>query len=201
MEGDNDHEAALNQRQAAQAEKKEPRVRFYWIDWVRTVAVHLVAYVHTIGVAEELRRHWWPNENTTDPDLRADVDEKDDGARRLLLQIGIPVFFYISGFSVTFFNIEKKHFGHYIKDKFMRLIIPLVVGFFLFLIPRCYIDQNYSQYGWPDQHPEYNFWKYFVKIFPLGAIKRISWLWFLPALFVDCLIAYPLLKWSKRRYA
>ena len=30
-------------------------------------------------------------------------------------------------------------------------------------------------------------------------MSRLSWLWYLPALFIDCMITYPLLAWSIRR--
>ena len=28
---------------------------------------------------------------------------------------------------------------------------------------------------------------------------KLSWLWYLPALFIDCMLTYPLLRWSIRR--
>jgi hypothetical protein len=29
--------------------------------------------------------------------------------------------------------------------------------------------------------------------------SKLSWLWYLPALFIDCILTYPLLAWSIRR--
>ena len=111
------------------------------------------------------------------------------------------MFFYISGFSVTFFNTEKKSFKQYFCDKFKRLIIPLIVVLFVFLIPRNYMDQSFSKMGRPDgENPQWNFFKYYADVIPIKVIYRIGYLWFLPALFIDSMIAFPLLKWSQRRY-
>lgn len=32
-----------------------------------------------------------------------------------------------------------------------------------------------------------------------SIFSKLSWLWYLPALFVDCILTYPLLAWSIRR--
>ena len=29
--------------------------------------------------------------------------------------------------------------------------------------------------------------------------QKLSWLWYLPALFIDCMLTYPLLRWTIRR--
>lgn len=36
------------------------------------------------------------------------------------------------------------------------------------------------------------------KILPTIYMK-LSWLWYLPALFIDCILTYPLLRWTIRR--
>lgn len=111
--------------------------------------------------------------------------------------MGIPMFFYISGFAVTFFNTEKKTFKQYFCDKFKRLIIPLVIVTFVFLIPRNYLDQTFSLFGRPDgKNQEWNLMKYYGEFLPTKIILKLGYLWFLPALFIDSMIAFPLLKWS-----
>jgi hypothetical protein len=54
------------------------------------------------------------------------------------VQIGIPMFFYISGMGATFFNTEGKGFGIFVTDKILRLMLPFVIAIFVFLIPRLY---------------------------------------------------------------
>ena len=49
-------------------------------------------------------------------------------------------------------------------------------------------------------HEEWDFFKYYIGMLPQFAFK-LNWLWFLPALFIDSVISYPLLKWTQRRHA
>lgn len=62
------------------------------------------------------------------------------------------------------------------------------------------MTQAQSDYGRIDGKIIDNFFVYYKLIFP-SLLKKISWLWFLMALFVDSLINYPILKWTQRRYA
>ena len=51
------------------------------------------------------------------------------------------MFFYISGIGSTFFNTEKNHYGIFVGGKVLRLLVPFVIGIFVFLIPRLYFGQ------------------------------------------------------------
>jgi len=135
---DNQKRVADSNASSLRATSAKPR--FYHVDWLRTIAVHMVAYIHSVSTAEELRNFNFPNLETDDPKAYAISAERIDGARRVILQMGIPLFFYISGFSITFFNTEKKSFTRYFCDKVKRLIIPLIIVFFIFMIPRNYLD-------------------------------------------------------------
>jgi glucans biosynthesis protein C len=116
--------------------------------------------------------------------------------QRSLTQVGIPVFFYISGFSTTYYNTEKKSFCLFFKQRLLRLIIPYILGVLIILIPRLYFLQDFSYYSRYDEITiEYNFFIYYAKMIPYFYLK-MSWLWFLPALFIDSMINYPLLKFS-----
>ena len=59
--------------------------RFYYVDWLRTIAVHMVAYIHTVSTAEELRGFNFPNLETDDPKAFIISAERIDGARRVIL--------------------------------------------------------------------------------------------------------------------
>jgi fucose 4-O-acetylase-like acetyltransferase len=108
------------------------------------------------------------------------------------------MFFYISGIGSTFFRTEEKNFGIFVGDKVLRLLIPFVVAIFVFLIPRLYFGQQYEDFTRPDDQIESNYWEYMKKMLP-GIHLKLSWLWYLPALFIDCILTYPLLRWSIRR--
>jgi len=76
-----------------------------------------------------------------DPDADPGTQQKKDGIIKCLVQIGIPMFFYISGMGATFFNTEGKGFGIFVYGKTTRLLIPFVLAIFIFLIPRLYFGQ------------------------------------------------------------
>jgi hypothetical protein len=133
-----------------------------------------------------------------DPEEVPTIQQKKDGIIKSLVQIGIPMFFYISGIGSTFFKTEEKNFGIFVGDKVLRLLIPFVIAIFVFLIPRLYFGQQYEDFTRPDDQIESNYWNYMQKTLPTIHLK-LSWLWYLPALFIDCMLTYPLLRWSIRR--
>jgi hypothetical protein len=108
------------------------------------------------------------------------------------------MFFYISGMGATFFNTEGKGFGIFVGDKSLRLLIPFVVGIFIFLIPRLYFGQAYEDFTRPNGKVEEDYWTFMIETLPT-IFSKLSWLWYLPALFIDCILTYPLLAWSVRR--
>lgn len=109
------------------------------------------------------------------------------------------MFFYISGMGATFFNTEGKGFFLFTWGKILRLLIPFVIAIFVFLIPRLYFGQPYEDWCRPDgEHIESDYWTFNKLILP-SIFSKLSWLWYLPALFMDCMLTYPLLAWSIRR--
>jgi len=108
------------------------------------------------------------------------------------------MFFYVSGIGSTFFRTEDKHFGIFVGDKVLRLIVPFVTAIFVFLIPRLYFGQPYEEWTRPNEKMESNYWEFLQASLPTIYVK-LSWLWYLPALFIDCIITYPLLRWTIRR--
>jgi len=112
-----------------------------------------------------------------------------------LLQFGIPIFFYISGIVSKVYDCEKKGFLLFFKNKFKRLIIPFLYSVVLFLIPRLYMAQGYQDFAKLDGKVDWNFFNYTWKLLPKLVLK-LSWLWFLPAIFFISVITYPLLAFS-----
>lgn len=121
---------------------------------------------------------------------------------RVMIQFGIPAFFYMSGFAATFFDTSKKNFITYFKERFVRLILPFIFGCVFLLTPRMYLSQyiQVEDVNKITDEFEWNIFKFFVILLP-NCIIHMSWLWFLLGLFVDSIINYPLLKWTQRRYA
>ena len=76
-----------------------------------------------------------------DPDENPTIQQKKDGIIKSLVQIGIPMFFYISGIGSTFYRTEEKNFGIFVLEKVLRLLVPFILAIFIFLIPRLYFGQ------------------------------------------------------------
>jgi fucose 4-O-acetylase-like acetyltransferase len=82
------------------------------------------------------------------------MQERKLGILRCLVQIGIPLFFYISGSAVAF---HRGGFLSYLKKRTLRLIIPLIIAIPVFLIPRLYFGQEYEDFALIDGKIESNF--------------------------------------------
>ena len=91
----------------------------------------------------------------------------------------MPIFFYFSGRSASF--TKDKHLL-FIKKKFLRLIIPLIIGTLLIVIPTAYIGREYRPCVNSDKDISFlEFYaRYFLDEFPKNGFE---WLWFLPVLF------------------
>jgi hypothetical protein len=110
----------------------------------------------------------------------------------------MPLFFYISGLSTTFFKTERDGFVIYLKGKIMRLLLPMVLACLTLLVPRLYLSQEYEPWTRINDKIENNFFVYLWHVIPLIP-ARLSWLWFLIVLFVVMILSYPLLAFSVRR--
>jgi len=129
---------------------------------------------------------------------------KMDGVIRDLVQIGIPMFFYISGFSSSYTKTEKKMaYGRFVWGKCTRIIFPFIVAIPLFLIPALWLQCTYASTAIDGAVCGDSFMTWFKAyiVAPVEILNHISWLWYLPAMFVDFCLTYPLLRWTKRRQA
>ena len=76
-----------------QQRKTAATQRMYYADWIRVISVHSVIFIHCLLNAAD----------TTDLKDRDSI-EKKEGICKVMAQLGMPLFFYISGMSLTFFN-------------------------------------------------------------------------------------------------
>lgn len=120
---------------------------------------------------------------------------------RYLVQVGIPVFFLISGMGSIYYDTERKGFIRYAINKTQRLMLPVLFSIPLFIIPRLYITQSWDDLGRVKKGTEieWNIFKYLTQIFLDNFVMKIGHLWFLPVLLLVCLVNYPLLAYSRRR--
>ena len=101
----------------------------------------------------------------------------------------LPILFVISGMG-TYYALGKRSGKQFVKERIIRLYIPLAVGMLLIVPPQVYIERivNLQFSG-----SYFDFWPShaFIGIYPEG---NMSWhhLWFLPYLLLFSLVLVPL---------
>ena len=153
--------------------------RMYFLDNLRTFLIFLVVLVHA-GVVYESSGFMAPYWIVDDPST-SDLP----GLVNLILDIFVmPTIFFISGYFARW-SLQRKGGWRFLKAKFKRLIVHWFVAV-VTMIPLYNAIFLYSR-GLPQAS-----WKTYFH-FSNGHIS-MSWLWFLPALFLfDCLY---LLLWK-----
>ena len=153
--------------------------RLYFLDNLRTFLIFLVVVVHAGIVYESsgTTAAWWIVDDAAVSDV--------PGLVNLMLDILImPTIFFISGF-FTPLSLEKKGGARFLATRARRLLVPWILAL-LVLMPLYKIIFLYSR-GLPQQD-----WTSYFHF--SNGILGMSWLWFLPVLFVfDCLHV----MWSK----
>ena len=103
------------------------------LDWLRVLAVLLLVPFHSALIF------------IADPHV---VMYVKDGVSSSLLnrfagwihQFHMPLLFYVSG-AATYFSLKKRKSGQYIKERFLKLLIPAISGLLLVIPPITYIAQ------------------------------------------------------------
>lgn len=116
---------------------KAPRV--YYVDWCRAIGIHVTVVEHltdSLDKATDMAKN------------SANYAQWKLSFLKFLMQIGVPIFFYLSGVSVTFFDTEKPaSYKRFMISKVGRLVIPLIVIIFVMHIPRHYFSQGWDDIG------------------------------------------------------
>jgi peptidoglycan/LPS O-acetylase OafA/YrhL len=157
--------------------------RRFDLDWLRVFAILTVFVYHTTRF---FNSESWHVKNSTSY-IAADILETT------LANWIMAVIFAISGASL-FYAIGKGSAGKFIKDKALRLIVPLAtMGMIVFGSWQIYLDRL--------SHGEFN--GSFFEFIPIYfQPENFAWkgvhLWYLEMLFVFCLVFLPLFLWLKR---
>ena len=157
-------------------------IRRYDLDWLRVLAILSVFVYHTTRF---FNNEYWILKNPTSY-FMVDVLET------ILANWIMALIFTISGASL-FYALGKTGVGKFIKDKVLRLVVPLVtMGMVFFGALQIYLDRLTHE----------NFNGSFLKFIPLYFQPgNFAWtgvhLWYLEMLFIFCLIFLPLLLWLK----
>ncbi|HTL88217.1 MAG TPA: acyltransferase family protein, partial [Leptolyngbya sp.] len=161
--------------------------RRYDLDWLRVLAVLLLIYYHTAAIF-----------------YRGDlgtfyvVDSHASSIATLFIlfvhQWHMPLFFFLSG-SATWFSLEVRTTGEYVKERFQRLLIPFVFGTLTLVPPQVYYHLRQAS---GDRCSYFQFYpQFFNGIRPAGNFEWAH-LWFVIYLFVLSLVALPILGWLRQ---
>lgn len=153
-------------------------MRRYDIDWLRVIVFIILIFYH-VGM---FFIPWdWHIKNNVEYDLLK-------LPMIFVSQWRLPILFLISGIG-TFYALSEKNSLIFIKERFIKLLIPLAVGMIFIVPPQVYIER--VAYGGYTE----NYWKFFLcdafkGVYPEG---NLSWhhLWFLPYLLFYSIISAP----------
>jgi glucan biosynthesis protein C len=167
--------------------EKRASTRLYYLDWLRVLAILMVFVYHSTRF---FNMETWHVKN---PTWYPWVEVWNRFATAWLL----PVIFVVSGASL-FYAVGKggagiKAGGRFVKDKALRLLVPLVVCAFTHASLQVYLERiTHGQFsGSYFQYLPY----YFFDDFELQGMH----LWYLLWLFVFSVILYPVMRWLRGR--
>ena len=162
-------------------------VRKYYLDWLRVMVILTVFVYHSTRF---FNLGDWHVKN---PITYWGVEIGE----QVLATWMMPLAFLISGASV-FYALGKGGVGKFVKDKVLRLFVPLVVGIFTHSALQVYLERvSHGQFS----GSFFDFWPhYFEGMYGFGG--NFGWvgihLWYVEMLFVFSLIFLPLFLVLKR---
>jgi peptidoglycan/LPS O-acetylase OafA/YrhL len=156
--------------------------RLYYLDWLRVLAVLTVFVYHT----------WRPFDLTDWHVKNAEQSLIVTIPMTLIALWGMPLFFVLAG-AGSWFALRSRSGPQFVRERSLRLLVPLLVGFLLFSPLQAYFEAlNHGQFA--DSFVQFGPWFY--------ARLQVSWhapwisylyhLWFLEFLWVGSLLALPL---------
>jgi glucan biosynthesis protein C len=165
-------------------EEKSPRasLRLHYLDWLRVLAILTVLVYHS---SRFFNMEVWHVKN---PTWYPWVEVWNRFATAWLL----PLLFVISGASL-FFAVGKGGGGKFVKDKALRLLVPLLVCDFTHASLQVYLERlTHGQFSGS-----------YFQYLPTYFFDDFEWqgmhLWYLWVLFLFSVLLYPLMRWLKGR--
>jgi peptidoglycan/LPS O-acetylase OafA/YrhL len=166
---------------------EQARVRYDFLDWLRVSAIFVLLFYHT-GM---LFVGW--DFHIQNAQVIEGLERPMDIAHRLRM----PLLFVIAGAGMWYAS-KRRTAGGLMKERSIRLLVPLVAGMFIIVPPQVYVERLFRG-QW-----EGGFLSFYAERvlqfvpYPQGDF---SWhhLWFIVYLFVYVPILLPLLAFAKRR--
>ncbi len=161
--------------------------RRFELDWLRVLTIILVFVFHSSRFFDPM--DWHVKNPTRYPALEM--------VATLVIVWMMPLLFTISGAS-TFYALRRRSGGTFLKDRTLRLLVPLVVGIFTHVMWQVYLERS--------THHQFtgSFFQFVPRYFNgwYGYGGNFAWmglhLWYLELLFVYSLIFLPLFLWLRQ---
>ena len=165
--------------------------RRYEMDWIRVIVFDILIFWHVglFFVSWKIQMPW-------DLPMKNNVQISWLSWPMLFIrQWRLPILFVVSGIG-TRFALSTKSGSKYLKERFIRLFIPLLAGIFIVVPPQVYIErlmQGTVDVSYFEYYPSA-----FKGIYPEG---NFSWshLWFLPYLLIMSVTALPLFLFLRKK--
>ncbi len=163
------------------------KTRRYELDWLRVLAILAIFCFHSTRFFDP--SDWHVKNRTTYPGMEL--------AAAIVLNWIMPLIFVISGAS-TYYALGKRGGGVFLKDRSLRLLVPLIVGIFTHSIWQIYLDRV-THHQFTGSFIEF-IPHYFEGMYGFGG--NFAWmgmhLWYLGILFVFSVLFLPLFLWLRQ---
>lgn len=163
-----------------------PSERYDFLDWLRVIAIFVLFFFHTGMIF--VGWGWHVVNEQTIPALAWPMD--------IAHRLRMPLLFVIAGAGMRF-ALRRRDPGHLLRERTLKLLLPLVVGMFLIVPPQIYVERLLDG-QW---HGSYlGFYVARVLRFQPYPAGDFSWhhLWFIAYLYIYVLLLLPLLPWLMR---
>ncbi|KAF7458213.1 Acyltransferase 3 [Cryptosporidium felis] len=164
--------------------KKLSSPRLHYLDWLKTLAVWLVIFVHVIYYLNLLNIGITTNEKNVVKQMIVFFSE-----------FGMPIFFYVSGRATFLSSVSS--FKTLLKKKVLRLALPLASGYFILLPITHYVANGRRPCSYTLNGNSVNFNTYYLMYIKDFTCHGFEWLWFLALLIVTSVVMFPFLKVMK----
>ncbi len=163
-----------------------PGTRRYDLDWLRVLAFGVLILFHTGMMFVSWSWH------VKNPETSVGLE----WVMRFLHEWRLALLFFISG-GVLWFAMGKYTLRGFVRERLVRLALPLTAGMLLVIPPQVYFERCFQ--GW-----HYNsFWTFYPTIFSSGVYPtgNLSWhhLWYIPYILAYSLLFLPLLAGLRTR--
>ncbi|MFC4526718.1 acyltransferase family protein [Dyella halodurans] len=160
--------------------------RYDFLDWLRVIAIFVLFFFHTGMIF--VGWGWHIVNNQTIPSLQWPMD--------IAHRLRMPLLFVIAGAGM-WFALQRRSTGKFLKERTIKLLLPLIAGMFLIVPPQIYYERLLRG-QWSGSYLAFYAQRVLQFIpYPTGDF---SWhhLWFILYLYVYVLVLLPVMLWWRR---